>query len=130
MVGPAVPGPPGVAWTRVSQPSQGGIPSQSLQGEGQSLVLYPTSRSGIRGYTALGREFHGDTQHFPAPGGPGEIDVGLTPLEGGWNDWGVVQHSFPPDTWTWQQLSPDALKHPANFRNSGSGAREALQIFA
>lgn len=53
-------------------------------------VLCPTSGTG--GCTALGRESHGNIQLFPAPG---DIAVGLMPLQGSCNDWGLCNTRSP-----------------------------------
>lgn len=75
----AVPTLPG----RNSFPSFVGVaPHPQLWGRAEPAAV-STPRSGIRGCTALARKFHGGTQLFPAPARPGEIDVGLMPLEGG-----------------------------------------------
>lgn len=49
------------------------------------------------------------------------------PLDGDFKIQGVLYNvSSTPNTETWQQLGPNALKHPANFELSASEAGAAL----
>lgn len=57
--------------------------------------------------------------------------MGLMPLDGDFKMQGALYTAYSlPNTWTWQKLGPDALKHPANLETSASEAQEAVWVFA